>query len=55
MTNLFITPENGLKVIDGMLTGMHEPKASHLLMMQALANVVHLSKCYEAAIAEQYL
>lgn len=54
MTNLFITPKRGLKVIDGMLTGMHEPKASHLLMMQALADVTHLSKCYEAAIAEQY-
>jgi len=54
MTNLFITTKSGLKVIDGMLTGMHEPKASHLLMMQALADVGHLSKCYEAAIAEQY-
>ena len=54
LTNLFITPEKGLKVIDAMLTGFHEPKASHLLMMEALASQEHLELCYRAAIANQY-
>ena len=54
MTNLYITPERGLKVVNAMLTGFHEPKASHLLMMQALANQEHLSLAYRAAIKQQY-
>jgi len=53
-TNLFITPANGIKIIDGMLTGFHEPKASHLLMMQALATTEHLSICYNQAIENSY-
>lgn len=54
MTNLFITPDRGLKVINALLTGFHEPKASHLLMMEALASKEHLSSCYEEAIRENY-
>ncbi len=54
MTDLFITPKRGLKVVSGMLTGFHEPKASHLLMMEALANRSHLLKAYSAAIEKEY-
>ena len=54
MTNLYITPKRGLKVVDAMLTGFHEPKASHLLMMEALASRSHLLVAYEAAIDNNY-
>lgn len=54
MTNLFITPERGLTVVNGMLTGFHEPKASHLLMMEAIANKQHLAISYQAAIEGEY-
>ena len=54
MTDLFITQESGLNLINGMLTGFHEPKASHLLMMEALANRSHLEQCYQAAIPLAY-
>ncbi|GJM34332.1 MAG: queuosine biosynthesis protein [Saprospiraceae bacterium] len=53
-TNLFITPERGLHVVNGLLTGFHEPKASHLLMLEALAERSHLAVSYQAAIQEGY-
>ena len=34
-TELVVTPERGVKVVDGLLTGWHEPEASHLLMLEA--------------------
>jgi S-adenosylmethionine:tRNA ribosyltransferase-isomerase len=54
-TNLIITPERGVRVVDGLLTGLHEPQASHLLMLQALASVEYLAPAYEAALRQGYL
>ena len=53
-TNLFITPERGMKMATGLLTGFHEPSASHLLMLGALAKHSHLQLCYDEAITERY-
>ena len=53
-TDIFITPSRGLFTVDGLLTGFHEPKASHLLMLEALAGAPHLQVSYSAAIKEQY-
>ena len=36
-TDLVITPERGVRVVDGLLTGFHEPEASHLAMLAAIA------------------
>ena len=36
-TDLVITPERGVRVVDGLLTGFHEPEASHLAMLEAIA------------------
>ena len=36
-TSVVITPERGLRAVDGLLTGWHEPRASHLLMLEAVA------------------
>jgi len=54
MTDLFITPERGLKVVNAMLTGFHEPRASHLMMMEALASREHLGLCYREAVDRAY-
>jgi S-adenosylmethionine:tRNA ribosyltransferase-isomerase len=54
-TNLVITPERGVRVVDGLLTGWHEPRASHLLMLQAVAGRPLLDLCYAEAIAGGYL
>ncbi len=54
-TDLVITPERGVRVVDGLLTGWHEPEASHLLMLEAIAGGDLLRRSYAAAIAEGYL
>ncbi|MDX2605347.1 S-adenosylmethionine:tRNA ribosyltransferase-isomerase [Streptomyces caniscabiei] len=54
-TDLVVTPERGVRVVDGLLTGLHEPEASHLLMLEAVAGRVAIDRAYEAAIAGRYL
>jgi S-adenosylmethionine:tRNA ribosyltransferase-isomerase len=54
-TDLVITPERGLYVVDAILTGLHEPKASHLSMLEALAGREHLALAYDAALSNHYL
>ena len=53
-TELVITPERGLEVVDGIISGWHEPEASHLLLMEAVAGRELLASSYDAALAERY-
>ncbi len=54
-TNLIITPRRGLSVVDAMLTGLHEPRSSHLAMLGALVGREHLRLAYAEALREGYL
>lgn len=54
-TDLVITPERGVRAVDGLLTGWHEPEASHLLMLEAVGGRELLERSYEAGLAEGYL
>ena len=36
-TGLVVTPERGIRSVDAMLTGLHEPRSTHLAMLEALA------------------
>ncbi len=36
-TETVITPDRGVRAVDGLLTGWHEPEASHLDMLEAIA------------------
>ena len=54
-TDLVVTPERGVTVVDGLLTGFHEPRASHLDMLAAVAGTPLLERCYAAALAGGYL
>jgi S-adenosylmethionine:tRNA ribosyltransferase-isomerase len=54
-TDLVVTPERGVFSVDGMLTGWHEPQASHLLMLEAVAGLPVLDVSYAAAETEGYL
>jgi S-adenosylmethionine:tRNA ribosyltransferase-isomerase len=54
-TDLVITPERGVHVVDGLLTGWHEPEASHLLMLEAVAGRSLLETSYAASLHEGYL
>ena len=54
-TSHVVTPETGVIAVDGLLTGLHEPRSSHLRMLAAFADPDLLSRCYEAAITGGYL
>ena len=54
-TSHVISPETGLRVVDGLLTGLHEPRSSHLRMLAAFHGEDLLRDCYEAALARGYL
>lgn len=53
-TELVVTPARGVRAVDGLLTGWHEPTASHLWMLEAVAGVPVIRTAYEAALAEGY-
>ena len=54
-TSHVVTPQTGVKVVDGLLTGLHEPRSSHVRMLAAFAGPELLSRCYDAAISSRYL
>ncbi|KOX24904.1 MULTISPECIES: S-adenosylmethionine:tRNA ribosyltransferase-isomerase [unclassified Streptomyces] len=54
-TGLVVTPARGVRVVDGLLTGLHEPEASHLLMLEAVAGRAALRGAYAAAVRDRYL
>lgn len=54
-TDLVVTAERGLHAVTALLTGFHEPQATHLEMLAALAGYEHLRSVYQEAIAKGYL
>ncbi|HZY64563.1 MAG TPA: S-adenosylmethionine:tRNA ribosyltransferase-isomerase [Rubrobacteraceae bacterium] len=54
-TRLVVTLDQDVRSVDGMLTGLHEPRSSHLAMMEAIAGRDHLRTTYAEALAEAYL
>lgn len=58
-TELVVTPERGVRAVDGLLTGLHEPTASHLPMLEAVASRTAdgelLRRAYAAAVRRRYL
>jgi S-adenosylmethionine:tRNA ribosyltransferase-isomerase len=54
-TSHVVTPQTGVRAVDGLLTGLHEPRSSHLRMLAAFAGPDLLSSCYGAAITSGYL
>ena len=54
-TRLRVTPSYQLRAVDGLLTGLHEPRASHLDMLSAFVTPAHLESAYREALREGYL
>jgi S-adenosylmethionine:tRNA ribosyltransferase-isomerase len=54
-TSLVVTPTSGVRVVDGLVTGFHEPRASHLDMLAAVAGEPLLKKVYADALECGYL
>ncbi|GGO69754.1 S-adenosylmethionine:tRNA ribosyltransferase-isomerase [Nonomuraea cavernae] len=54
-TNRVVTPATGVRTVTGLITGLHEPRSSHLMMLTALAGPGPLARAYEEALREGYL
>jgi S-adenosylmethionine:tRNA ribosyltransferase-isomerase len=54
-TSHVVTTESGVRVVDGLLTGLHEPRSSHLRMLAAFHPHDLLARCYDQAIVQGYL
>ncbi|HEY6582930.1 MAG TPA: S-adenosylmethionine:tRNA ribosyltransferase-isomerase [Rubrobacter sp.] len=65
-TDLYITPERGIRSVNAMLTGLHEPRSTHLSMLEALTGRAslcplattgrkHLETAYSEALEKGYL
>ncbi|MDE2573313.1 MAG: S-adenosylmethionine:tRNA ribosyltransferase-isomerase, partial [bacterium] len=54
-TDLVVTPNRPVRTVDALLTGFHEPRSTHLAMLEAIAGVEHVARAYREALAERYL
>ncbi|MDG4658433.1 S-adenosylmethionine:tRNA ribosyltransferase-isomerase [Ectobacillus antri] len=54
-TNLYIRKDYKLRVADGLITGFHEPEASHLDLLTAFIQEDVLLKAYQEALQQGYL
>ena len=54
-TDRVVTPAEPPRVVTGLVTGWHDPHASHLLLVEAVAGPELTQRAYEAAVAEEYL
>ena len=50
VTDLVIGPDRPPRVINGLITGWHEPEASHLLMLEAVAGRELVGQAYAEAL-----
>jgi S-adenosylmethionine:tRNA ribosyltransferase-isomerase len=54
-TRLVVTPERGVRAVDGLLTGWHEPESSHLQLLRAVGGAGLVARAYRAALERAYL
>jgi S-adenosylmethionine:tRNA ribosyltransferase-isomerase len=53
-TDLVLGPDRPARVVDGLVTGWHEPQASHLLLLEAVAGRELVDRAYAAAVERGY-
>ena len=54
-TRLRLGPGSSLRAVNGLLTGFHEPQASHFDLLRAFLDEPLLVRAYREAVAAQYL
>ncbi len=54
-TEVVIGPDRPVRAIDGLVTGWHEPGASHLALLEAIAGPDLVAASYSEALAQGYL
>lgn len=53
-TDLVVTPERGARVVTGLVSGWHPPRASHLLLLEAVAGRRLLAEAYGEAVRQSF-
>ena len=51
-TELVISPDRPARVVDGLVTGWHNPEASHLLLVEAVAGAGLTQRAYDEAVEQ---
>ena len=54
-TGLVLGPDRPARTVNGLITGLHPPEASHLLLLEAVAGSALVGAAYAAAVDEGYL
>ncbi len=54
-TERVISPDEPARAVSGLVTGWHDPEASHLLLVESVAGPVLTQQAYDAAVAHGYL
>lgn len=54
-TDLVLGPGHPARIVTGLITGLHAPQASHLLLLEAVAGAGLVSAAYTAAVQHRYL
>jgi S-adenosylmethionine:tRNA ribosyltransferase-isomerase len=66
-TSLVVSPKHTVRAVDGLITGLHEPRATHLSVLEAVAAAAaaadrsdfdaasHLRSAYASAVGAGYL
>ncbi len=54
-TRVYIHPQRGVNVVDGLITGLHDPVTSHLAMLYTIAGQSTICEAYQEAVREGYL
>jgi S-adenosylmethionine:tRNA ribosyltransferase-isomerase len=54
-TEVLVTPDSGVRSATGILTGLHEPQATHLAMLEAFVERPRLESVYDELRRQRYL
>ncbi|GAA2528472.1 S-adenosylmethionine:tRNA ribosyltransferase-isomerase [Pilimelia columellifera] len=54
-TDHIVDPDHPARVVDGLISGWHNPDASHLLLVEAVAGPDLTQRAYDAAVERRYL
>jgi S-adenosylmethionine:tRNA ribosyltransferase-isomerase len=54
-TDLVISTDRPVRVVNGLVTGWHNPEASHLLLIESVAGAELTQRAYDEAVRRRYL
>lgn len=54
-TERIVTPDDPPRLVDGLITGWHDPQASHLQLVEAVAGAALTQAAYDEAVGAGYL